>query len=534
MQKNRNTKLWKSIFVVLFFLLSLFPTLNRLTVKADTDNLTGVENSYPFPAFSWKDYYQSKFQGTFENSMTHGFTGVRAATRLYNELRYRLFHQGDSNTVILKDGSPIFEYYITEALGLDKGYYCTDEYIESLVDQIKRLEELAQEKGKELLVVVTPSKADFFRDQIPDRYIHMERFYSEEERGVHKLTAAMEEKGIPFVDGSALLQAGAYPFDIFPQTGIHYTREAAMQLVSAIVDKLGENGLQMKRIVSEGRDFTREPRHDSMTNDDDIWSLMNVFSRLDAQYSYPKEKEIAPEFYKTPKVFIQGGSFSYLLLELFRDHKMVDDCDLLFYAQSLYDIDENAIQIADFTNPEIPSRVEDSDIILLEVNVCAVNNMGSGFYPYLEGILSGKPVVQEGPKDPVSDPNVRFENLGNMEEYNGVAWRWSLGNSCRLAFSDVQEDDTLELRYWVPYTVLSQNNPNLGKSINIEILVNGKHYQTDSCSEDSIFTIRVPGSQRDKDGNVSVEIISPYSFSGIADGEMEETAFQLLYAGRAD
>ena len=520
----------KKILIVMFFLCISLPVLNTLSIKLDTEPLAGVADSYPLPQLTWSDWYNGSFQGQFENSFSKGFSGVRTATRLYNELRYKAFNLGDEKTIICTDGSIIYKQYVDEYLGLDYLHYCSPDYIKNLSAQLKRLTDLSREQGKELAVVITPSKADYWHDRIPKKYYQMERYYDENQRGARLLTAAMERDNVTFVDGASILQSTNHPYDVFTETGIHYTREAALDVLDALNSALQNHGITMKRIVSDGRNYSTEPVRNSLNQDDDIWLLMNMFSKRETIYSYPIEKEITPESYDMPIVFCQGGSFIWPLYEALIEHEAVKDINVLFYAEGLYDRYRSYYPAEHLDDPVIEKAVEESNLILLEVNEENVYNMGSGFLDYLERVLA-----DDMPRAVMETVNaeefrISYHNLGPEETANGVTWRCSRGTSAEVVFSNTKAEDTLFGTYWIPYSVYASQHTDILPEIQIEVYVNGELYQEQPCSEDSIFEVSIPAHLFQTGEAISVVIQSPYTL--LEDSANGYRSFQVLNAGR--
>ncbi len=527
MKPNKPRQL---IFLVVVLSLILFPGINTCYIKKDSSSLVGVENESELPDFTIESFWDGSFQSQYDEAISHGFSGYRFAMKLLNELRFRLFQQvGDK--VVGKDGSIIFSSFIDEYLGLSEDYMCSNDYIDQLISQLKEIKALAEEKGKQIIVMVTPNKAEFMKEQIPDKYYSMKKLYDEEDRSIHQLTAKMNLEGIPYIDGAALLleKANELTFDVFPYAGIHWTREAALHTLNATLEKLEENGnSHFKRLSVAGRSLQSEPKRDSLNKDDDLWQLMNVFSKPNTQYSYPIEIEELPEKYEQPAIFIQGGSFSFSICELLAQHDMVKDLNFLFYAQTLYDYDEESYAIQSLYDQRIERKIQDSDIIILEVNEQAVNQMGSGFYPVLAEVLR-----KDIPQDDQSF-QVYYRGFSPWESQGNASWKWALGKSALLVFQNVSLDDLLEVTFWVPYSGYMQNIENFTGPVDIDVFVNGVFFQEYNCSEDSIYTIQIRADQKIAEQGAVIEIRSPYSFAGWTSSGIKEISMQVLNAGRVE
>lgn len=523
--KQKLIYIWKRVLIAVFAICIGFPAVNTLMFKKDSLPLVGVSDQSAFPEFTMGSFYNGSFQKQFEDSFSHGFSGYRTYMRIFNELRFQAFGEA-GDTVVMKDGSVIFESYIDEYLGLSNQYACSDEYLEQLTGQLKRISDLAQARGKELLVYVTPNKAEFFADRIPDKYWKMKRYYDEEERSVYKLIAGMEENGIAYVDGAALLKSQEYDFDLFPQTGIHWTQEAALQVFDEILNSLESKGFTLKHVTTDSREVESVPRSNSMNKDDDVWQLMNIFSTKETTYSYPVVKEQIPQKYDLPAIFAQGGSFSYNINEAFANYDIAKDINFLFYNQSLYNYEQTMQPVRDLHDPVIQQKVCESDIILLEVNEQAVNGMGSGFLPILEEILAQNTETQN------ADFTVEYRGIGPWQTHEGISWRWAYGNNALLVFKNAW-DTAIEVSYWIPYSYYCANNESVPENIEVEVWLNGEYYRSEICNADMIFTLVISADDLQKNCDNTVEIRTPYTIPGTSATGETPFSCQILYAGEA-
>ncbi len=523
----------KWMLIVIFFAGTMLPAVNTIFFKKDAADLAGVAADHAFPTLTKESYLSGEFQSQFDTSFSKGFSGYNAAVRLKNEIRYKCFGEASADIVKCNDDSLIFKSYIDEYLGLgnnqyraeqkvdlvqSSSYYCSDEYIADVTSQLKTISELAEKNGKQFLVLITPTKAEFIEDSIPQKFKRQTRAYSQEERGVNKLINALQSNDITYVDGGKILRSSEYHFELFPKTGIHWTKEAAYTVLNSALDVLNEKGANLKKLNITGRVTEQAPRTDSMNSDVDLYSLLNIISPYDTEFSYPVVTTDENGQYQTPSVFIQGGSFTFPVSEALSGYNIASDVNFLFYNMSFYDKHNNYTPINSFTDPIISDSVINSDLIIIEVNEQNVFNMGSGFYPELIKILS----------EQNADVRVKYENVGPVEEYNGVRWRWAYAEP-KINISRLSDDLPVELSIWVPYSGYAAQYENIPSEVNVEIYLNGKLYITQSASEDEIFDIQIPADNLLPGQDNVIEISSPY----LLNPENGDKAYsvQILYAG---
>lgn len=477
-------------------------------------DLAGVNNDYALPKFSMNDFFSGSFQQSFTDNFSHGFIGYKTAVRCLNELRYRLFKTND-NVVVLNDGSFIFEHYIDEALGIS--HFCSDDYVEETVTKLQKISDYAEKIGKKVVVIVTPSKADFVCDEIPYRY-KVRRNADDYIRGYDKLITALDMTNICYFDAQAYLLRESTNYPVFCDNGIHWTRVAGEQAVERVIALLGQLGLKLNEISYEGMEIEDSPRRDSMNWDDDLLCMMNIISSPKCEYVYPVISKHSIDGAFTPNLFIQGGSFGYQILENFVKYDLCSDANMLFYNISMYDRNEEQRSIDSFEDDCVLSKVDSADLIFLEINVEAVHSMGSGFYDVLLKHLSECLDVE----------NIKWYGFSQWEEYDGVRWRWAHSNDSEIVFSKEDNDySSYLLTYWVPYDAIVSQNTGCNLPIKTKVLLNGSVIASNQCNKNEIFNVVVSNAMM-KEGINSISVECEYS---ITSGEDQYTV-QILNFGR--
>ena len=517
-----NKKVGSTVLVVLVFTLLLLPLVNTAFIKKDAQDLVGVSNETVMPQYTMETAFSGEFQKNFENSFSKGFEGYKFCQRLLNEIKFRAFKSVD-NITVCKDNVLIFENYIQEYLCLAPQYVPSDEQIKSFTDEVSEINRLAEAKGKQVIVLITPSKAEFIADKIPERYYQMNRYGSFEDRGVEKLKVQLSEAGIPFVCSSDILKAQDYPFALFPDTGIHWTREAALTVYNEMANVIEQGGINLQRVGVTSRVIESVPRNTSLNNDADLWYLLNIFSKSDCEYSYPVEENIEGN-YDRPNIFIQGGSFTFSIKDIIRDHYAANDCDFLFYNMSYYDESGTYHSVYDLHEEPIVQSVLNSDLIILEVNEEAVYNMGTGTYSTIINILSDSNI------DSLYSTDVEYQNFNGVESYNGINWRWANSQYSSVVYKNVPEGTSLTCRFWIPYSFLIQKHPELiGSNASVEVYINGEYFDTISCQENQIFDISIPADRIIPNSDNTISFRAEY---GLEQTAGQYVYFQLLSTGR--
>lgn len=498
----------KITFIIIVFVFISIPLVNSLILNIDMENLYGVETRKFETELKISNFLDGTIQNDFENFFSDSFDGYNFSVRMLNQIKYSVFSEA-GDKVVCNDGSIIFKSYVDELLGTDKQYYCTDEYISNLGEQISRLSEIANDNGKSVVVIITPTKAEYFDNSIPIYYKNRKRYYLEKERGVHKLIQELDDRNIEYVLSSDLIRpSDELDTPVFYKGGIHWTRafaDCALNEISGILSKKGFSIGTLKINSYESRQLAK---NESLNNEDDLWLLMNLIKKPIGRYEYPVEKFVQPNDGKKPRIFIQGGSFAFPLLEIMSQYNMVEDVNFLFYDMSLYDKNENHIDVTSLDNDLIRNKIQESDVILLEVNEQNVYNMGSGTYAYLSDFISSN---MDKKLQVVGNDDVKYNNMGEEESANGVTWRWAFKGGAKISIPSTFSSDGVIVRYWVPYSAFKNSIPDLPSEIEIDIKLNGKIVQRNNCNKDEIFEIMIEQESL-SDGYNDLEICCKYSF----------------------
>lgn len=491
----------KKIFVGVIFLLLCVSCVQSFCNPDDVSELNGEFTEYDKPTFSLSTYVSGQYQENMSDYMAQHYAGHNFNVRLYNQLRYSVFHTSDQ-VVIGKEGWLYEESYIAEAFGLKKDIYCSDEEIKQIAEQIFMIQTEAIRQGKAFIFVFTPSKADFEKEYIPNRYFEMESFYTEEERNYRRLMEEFDKLGVVYIDGTVCLRENAADYPIFYQTGIHWTRYGALTVMNEIVDKLNaQYNMHIKSVECSNMEEKQIPYAEQ---DDDLYRLLNIYKgRQDDIYYWPEESPIMDNGYELPKLFIQGGSFTNTLAQCFSENCLFSEVMREFYTISLYDYNRYiGYDTESLDTIELKNAVAQADVILLESNVenvhALIPEMYDTIYQYLGEEIVGNPI-------PVRD------GLYGIED-DGYPFTWASPDVLlEVPLEKEQKEITLQLE--LPLDTLHSIYGNeLTKTI--LVYVNGKKVKEFDYDE-TILNIRIPITDMDiseDENSVILEILAPYTF----------------------
>lgn len=387
--------MYKKILCTLAVLLMGLPLVGTL-LGADIParTLEGVAEEER-PALSLSTLWDGSFQKQFDAWYAAEFAGHDFLVRLYNQLRLAVFGQSSESVQVGGDGQLYEAPYLEEALGTTVEWQMTDAEVAALAEGLAQLAELCRSRGKAFAVVLSPSKVSFTKQDVPWAWQHAVHYYTEEQRPYYRVRQALADAGVPFVDGRALLEGGRdYP--VFPQTGIHWTHAAAVEVVQNLCAVLEAQGVTLP--VPRAENITLSDTMFNLT-DVDLSLLQNNFQQLERGWyvHYTLTKEETAETVQ-PNILLQGDSFTNTLYEVMCAANM-GEVSLMFYQNRLWDGGESQpISTANLDDAEmIRTLITECDVLILQSNeqlLCAMgqdsNHTGTPFYQICIDALSGE------------------------------------------------------------------------------------------------------------------------------------------------
>ena len=324
--------------------------------------------------------YQSYINGIWEEE----FPGRKFLLRVRNQLLYSICKVSpNSNVVIGKDDylyEPSYILFETQAFAPS-----SEEYFNTLGENLEKINMLLESYGKELYVFVTPSKAHFYKDFIPDLYLCLDKEDEYSYTNYSKLIEELDANDIKYFDSIKFVEdnynSGILSAPLFYKTGIHWSQPwgetCAAEFVNYMNDYSKYNLAQVE--VSESR--CDKPVHPAT----DLYSSLNLIRNAQDEW-WTSEMTVVREGKDKPKVFCRGGSFmGQSLSALVRGGVFGEDVvfENYYYFQNQYSEHETLSSFTSYDEIDLNKLLGKSDILILEVNEGAISTMSWGFIEYL-------------------------------------------------------------------------------------------------------------------------------------------------------
>lgn len=381
----------KGICVALFCIIISIPIVAQaLGVRTDIQ-LNGVGGAGAKPDYATAGYLQGDFQKDYDNwfSKAYGFYGD--AIRLNNQIKYNFFNVANGTVIVGKNGQLFEQKYVDEYLGLNKEWNATQEEIDKRTAELKTIQDYLSSKGKSFSVMITPSKADFLRDAIPERYFKAASVYGQEERAYYKLLTALKKQDILYTDSVELLKSQKNEYPLFPKTGIHWSQYGAIEIVGELFNNIN-TAYSVKLPTISAKAYNKTDT--ALDGEDvDLYNLLNLINGLGRpnETYYYADLQIDNHGEAKKSFFMQGGSFMWKTIRMFQKTNAFQNLETIYYDSKLTDHSSgqdvgtplNGFDIKDETTSKlIFDTVMNSDVIVFEINEQRVSNMGTGFYSY--------------------------------------------------------------------------------------------------------------------------------------------------------
>jgi hypothetical protein len=249
--------------------------------------LGGVTYDTPV-ILSWASLRDGSFQKAVSSRITDAMPVRPLLIRINNEIRFELFGELTAPHVVRgANGHLIERSYLDEYCARTEGMGA--KFAADILPKLRDIQGFYEKRGSVFVYVVSPSKMahlpEYFVDRVPCPSTPAARAQL-----LPEYVGALKQAGIHIVDTASLIHSlkGSYPFDLFPQGGVHWNDVGGARAVLAIVDAVNR---QAGHEIIPPFKFTYTLSGAASGADRELVDLLNVF--------FP------PLGYQTPKVSFQ-------------------------------------------------------------------------------------------------------------------------------------------------------------------------------------------------------------------------------------
>lgn len=390
MAMKHKTNLRKSVgkivgkywFIVLFAATLLIPLYGK-TLDADII-LNGVTAKPENVDVSMETLNNGTYQAFLNDTWENDFPGKKFLLRVRNQLLYSIFKVSPNTNVVIGKDNYLYEpsYILFETQIYPPS---SEDYFNTLGSNLVQLQGLLKENGKELYIFITPSKAHFYREYIPQRLELLSAEDSYSYTNYSKLLEVLEENNLKYYDSVSFIEknldAGNLESPVFYKSGIHWSHPWASSAAAEFLDYMNSCSKYDLSSISVTEGISDVP----IAPDTDLYDSLNLIVEAQEKW-YSAETMIERSGSDRPNIFLRGGSFmGQSLIALIRAG--IFDRDVHFennyYFTDQYSSMYNLSSFTAYEEMDLDQMIGQSDILVLEVNEGAIYTMSWGFIDYL-------------------------------------------------------------------------------------------------------------------------------------------------------
>ena len=280
MQNTRENKITFILFIIMMIGLFL-PMFQQFAKIVEVKPLLGAVELEKRPTRSIDSWIDESFQESSEKYLNQEFGFRNWFVKLHNQIEFSLFDATNAHSVVIgKDNYLYEENYIKAYYGRD---FIGDSAMQAKVDRIKFLQDTLGSLNKELLVVVTPGKATFYPEYIPD-HLKSEKSHTNYEAFIQ----LAKEDQLQLIDFNAWFvdQKEKSDYPLYPKTGIHWSRYAMNLVIDSLLSyvevkrnidlpdvnigqiQISKNLIDPDRDIEDGMNLLFDIRNQPMANAD--------------------------------------------------------------------------------------------------------------------------------------------------------------------------------------------------------------------------------------------------------------------------
>ena len=392
-----------------YVVLLALPMLQAAVPFVSERSLFGAEKKPARIKLSLQTWRDGSFAQAAEGwiAKTIGFrpTLVRLANQLQVAVSDDSAMYGKERIRICHDGWLFSNGYVTSYAAPSQDL--SDAQVAEFVLALEDLQELLRSRGKAMVFVISPSKAETYPDFLPDKVVEQRKKYT----GVSdldRLRKHLNESDVVFFDSPAYFRARRKSdphVQLYAKTGIHWTYQAAFDIWREIL-KLVNHEYGTTWPIPEQVAVEYDTARGS---DDDIARLLNLFflPGEPERLPYPIVRTNALPLDARPRILFAGTSFSRTLVDSMCLCESGRSCEYLFYTSRQFSLPKvhkptsagTRVVLQDrrldgFAAVDWESTLLDKEIVVLEMLEVNVREFLYDFHHAALAALQGRPSLE--------------------------------------------------------------------------------------------------------------------------------------------
>ena len=404
-------KVRKYIFIL--FCMGLLSLIAMCTIlRIDTKmTLYGVSNVVEFPEYNVEDICEGGYQAQIDAWYKDNFPFRPWFVRVNNQILYALGATINDVIIVGEDGWFYTEEYTSTML--TEVSEVNMEKLSAYTEKVKLLKEKLEKNGKQLVYVITPSKAEVYPEHLPERYSMLLEKRTEITNNYDYLKEQLVLQGVPFIDMTTILTENNDEVPFFSKTGIHWNYYASAMCAEQIVKTVDENVNTEIEIIESDMPYGTEQ---------DVYLLSNMFKGIEDDTYYQVSMDYSNiSNVRMKKVLEMGTSFSGEL-----EREFFDDGENIwnqytryqyFAGKTISNSKQGTFTIDDYYNEQLKRDVANADVIIIENNCSYVPESHYLFVDYILSMSDEELISSDFVDLDDSELCLDFSVQGNADEY---------------------------------------------------------------------------------------------------------------------
>ena len=367
------------ILFILTALLVFTPLLQEHLHIFHFKRLWGVVDEKPQPELNLKNWNNHSIQNWTESYLKLHYGLREPLTRWYNQYQwdfYGINNLKNNRWIYISDDGWFYENFYVEEYYSGLGWQIAKskaELVKKLDDEafrVSQLQNILEKYGVHLFVMLEPGKEQIYPEHVPTNtpYPHNKELSAYE--FYHK---RFKELGVNCFDVPQwfLQIKDSVDFNLFPQTGTHWSNLASMYVADSLIRYMEQLGGMNIRNLRIGEKYQK-----TVFPDNDLESLMNLMRPLKTQPNYYANTALVDDSTAvSPKIITIGDSFYWNILnsshfvDAFRSHPY------WYYFSTIYfdPYHKNVSQV------DLVHEVLSADFVMIAFNTTMLYELNKGF-----------------------------------------------------------------------------------------------------------------------------------------------------------
>ncbi len=360
---------YKILFFTLMLFMSCFVLISFFHTR-QIEPLQGTYNKIERPKLSWSAWFSGDYQKKMDLRSNSKFFLRSVLIKIRNQIDFDLFDKVNADVVVKGKDNMLFDkLYLDSYLGNN---FLGESIIDDKLYKIKAIQDSLDNWNKKLLVVIAPSKADYFPDHFPIAYDKLQKKISNYDYYAQQLNA----KDINHLDFNKLFLEikDSSSYALYPNLGTHWNNYARLFVWNTIVEKLEEKTdwklsklreSKMEMLPAQGRD-------------NDLRHLLNIYNLKDTtRYAY-RTYAIDSAYIDKPMGLVIADSYYWgLFAEGFS--KEVLGKGMYWYYNNTIHTDNPEVKDRQAKDYDLRSIIHQHDIIILLATAANLHDFPFGF-----------------------------------------------------------------------------------------------------------------------------------------------------------